>query len=236
MRRYSKSLINKAIELRSQGLTYSEISHSLHQIIPKGTYNSWFKNMTLPSHYYKKIKDLNRNHLKNSRLLAIEVNKKKRKVYLEKIDKNNLNTSILINDIQTAKIALSTLCLGEASKYKASKSFSLGNSDPRIIYIFLSLLKKCFDFNIEKVRCTVQCRADQNTQELERYWQEQTGIPKRLFYKTRIDPRTIGKKTKKKDYMGVLRVNYIDTKVQLELESLSNLVYNQLKQKFGPEV
>lgn len=130
------------------------------------------------------------------------------------------------------------LCLGEASKYKASKSFSLGNSDPRIIYIFLSLLKKCFDFNIEKVRCTVQCRADQNIKDLEQYWIKETGVPKRLFYKTRIDPRTIGKPTKKKDYKGVLRVNYIDTRVQLELESLANLIYNQLnKTKYkGPEV
>lgn len=236
MRRYDKTIVEQAKLYRSQGFTYSEISKKLNLTIPKGTYNSWFKGLILPPHYYKKVKDLNKNHLAASRFLALEVRKKKRIEYLESIDKINLKTSILINDIQTAKIALSMLCLGEASKYKASRSFSLGNSDPKIIHIFLSLLKRCFDFNIEKVRCTVQCRADQDTEKLESYWQEQTRLPKRLFYKTRIDPRTIGKKTKKKDYMGVLRVNYIDTRVQLELESLSNLVYNQLKQKSGPEV
>ncbi len=61
-----------------------------------------------------------------------------------------------------------------------------------------------------------------------------TGIPKRLFYKTRIDSRTVGKPTLKKDYKGVLRVDYFDTKVQLDLESLADLIYNRLVIKKGP--
>lgn len=234
MKRYDKSIIDWAKNLRAQGFTYSEISNQINLKIPKGTYNSWFKHVVLPPNYYKKIKDLNILHLKNSRLLALEINKQKRNEYLENIDKNNLNTSGMIENIETAKIALAMLCLGEASKYKASRSFSLGSSDSRIIIIFLSLLKICFDFKPEKLRCTVQCRADQNIEELEKFWIKETGIPKRLFYKTRIDPRTIGKPTIKKDYKGVLRVNYIDTNVQLELESLSNLIYNQLHKTNGP--
>jgi len=125
------------------------------------------------------------------------------------------------------------LCLGEARKYNSSGSFSLGSSDPRIIIIFLVLLEVCFDYNQDKVRCTVQCRADQDTKELEGFWQDVTRIPRKLFYKTRIDPRTIGKPTKRLDYRGVLKVDYFDTKVQLELESLSSLVYNQLKLKWA---
>lgn len=127
------------------------------------------------------------------------------------------------------------LCLGEARKYNSkTSSFYLGSSDPKIIIIFLAFLKICFDFKLEKVRCTVQCRADQNIEELEKYWMGITKIPKSLFYKAQIDPRTIGKPTKKIDYKGVLRVNYLDTKVQLELESLSKLLYNKLQLKHGP--
>ena len=127
------------------------------------------------------------------------------------------------------------LCLGEASKYKSKNTaFNLGSSDQRIIIIFISLLKTCFDFKLEKIRCTVQCRADQNVESLEKYWIGITGIPKRLFYKAQIDPRTINKLTKNKDYKGVLRVNYLDTRVQLELESLSQLIYNKLQLRHGP--
>ena len=57
---------------------------------------------------------------------------------------------------------------------------------------------------------------------------------KRLFYKPLVDPRTKGKPTKKSNYRGVLKVDYFSTRVQLELESLADLVYNQVH--LGPEV
>ncbi len=62
--------------------------------------------------------------------------------------------------------------------------------------------------------------------ELEKYWMNVTKVPKRLFYKSRIDPRTIGKPTRKKEYKGVLKIDYFDSKVQHDLESLENLMYN----------
>ena len=231
---YSKILIQEAKELRLKGQTYREIRRRLNLIIPKSTLSSWFKDIVLPKYYYNKISKLNIEHLKKARLIAIETNKVKRQEFLGGLDKINLTIADSIQSHETAKIALAMLCLGEASKYKSTKSFSLGNSDPRIIIIFFSLLRICFDFNLEKIRCTVQCRADQNVEELERFWQNVTGVPKRLFYKTRIDPRTIGKPTKKIDYKGVLRINYLDTKVQLELESLSSLIYNKLLLRYGP--
>ena len=80
---------------------------------------------------------------------------------------------------EIAKIALAMLCLGEASKTRGS--FSLGSTDPRIITLFIELLKKCFTFDLEKIRCTVQCRADQNIELLETYWLNITKIPKKLF-------------------------------------------------------
>lgn len=235
MRRYNEALIQEAIKLRSEGQTYTEIRHALNFKIPKGTFHSWFKNIVLPKDYYSKIAKLNRDHLKQARLIAAEVNKVKRQEFLSNLDKINLTIAGSIHDPKTAKIALAMLCLGEASKYKSkTTAFSLGNSDPRIIIIFISLLKFCFDFKLEKVRCTVQCRADQDVESLEKYWMGVTKIPKTLFYKAQIDPRTIGKPTKNKDYKGVLRINYLDTKVQLELESLSELIYNKLQLTDGP--
>lgn len=93
----------------------------------------------------------------------------------------NIPVANQIGELNTAKIALAMLCLGEASKYdpKTGRRFYLGNTDPRII--FIELLKRCFRFDMEKVRCTVQCRADQNTEKLERYWRRVTKIPKNCF-------------------------------------------------------
>jgi hypothetical protein len=228
MQYYGVDLIQKAIKLRSKGKTYEEIRKELHVKIPKGTLHSWFKNVVLPKSYYDRVSKLNVEHLKKARVVAVEANKIRRQDFLNQLDKVNLPIAELINNYEPAKIALAMLCLGEASKSKSTKSFNLGSSDPRIIVIFLALLKICFNFNPEKVRCTVQCRADQNVKELEKFWQNATDVPKRLFYKAQIDPRTVGKPTKKIDYKGVLRVDYLDTKVQLELESLSELIYNRV--------
>jgi hypothetical protein len=235
--KYSNNTIKEAHKLRSLGKTYSEIRNNLSIIIPKSTLSIWCKNITLSSPQIERINKLNLANLAKARLTAATTNKIKRKKLLEEIETINTPISKTISSPKIAKIALAMLCLGEASKYNilTRSAFHLGSSDPRIITIFLALLKKCFNFELEKIRCTVQCRADQNIEVLEKFWMDITEVPKRLFYKAQIDPRTKGKPTKKKYYKGVLRIDYFDTKVQLELESLSHLIYNLLR-KDGPVV
>ncbi len=230
MQRYPQSVIIQAQQLRSSGKTYFEIKQELGMLIPKSTLSGWCTKVKLPPNYQEKIKQLSSQNLHRGRLLALVSNKIKREKFFQESSKINLPISLKVHDRNVAKIALSMLCLGEATKSKGgAKSLSLGNSDPRIVKLFIVLLKKCFDsFSTEKVRCTVQCRADQNIEELENFWISTTGIPKRLFYKARIDPRTIGKPTKKKNYKGVLRVDYFDSKIWHELETLADLVYNQV--------
>ena len=227
MSKYSNEIINKVRELRSLGQTYGEIRSHLNLEIPKSTLSDWCRNVDLPKNYKERIIALNLTNLNKGRLIAKEINKIKREEFFRKLEEINSPISEKLQNPDVSKIALSMLCLGEARKYTPNGgTFSLGSSDPRIVMIFLKLLKRCFNFNLEKVRCTVQCRADQNIKELEKFWLKVTNIPERLFYKARIDPRTVGKPTKNKDYKGVLKVDYFDTKVQLELESLSQLIYN----------
>ncbi len=233
MHRYPAYLIEQVRRLRTSGKTYGEINKTLQLKIPKSTLFEWCKNVTLPEDYMERITKLNLINLHRGRTIALEINKIRREKFLEEIRQCNIPIAKTISDVSISKIALAMLCLGEASKYSSKhRAFSLGSSDPRIITIFIELLKKCFDFKPEKIRATVQCRADQNTKMLENYWRGITGIPENLFYKTRIDPRTIGSPTKKLEYKGVLVIDYFDTKVQLELEFLADLVYNQLSK--GP--
>jgi len=231
--RYPKQLIRTIQRLRSEGKTYGEIQKILHLRIPKSSLSWQCKNVILPKSYQERIDVLNAISLTKGRIIGAEINRLKREQFFQLILKNNTPVAKMIKDKLIGKIALAMLCLGEASKYnpKTKKTFYLGNSDPKIIIIFLQLLKKCFPFHIEKIRATVQCRADQDTIALKNFWQKTTGIPEHLFYKPLIDPRTKGKPTKKTNYHGVLRVDYFDTKVQLELESLSDLIYNELHSK-----
>lgn len=234
MNHYSPTLKAKILKLRTDGKTYSEIKKTINLTIPKSTLSSWCRQISMPRSYTQKINSLNQKNLIRSRKIAWKTNRINHQKYLDQIDKDNLPIAKYIQDKSTALIALSMLCLGEASKSTTKHhSFSLGSSDPRIIVIFLTLLKTFKTYNPRKTRCTVQCRADQNITTLEGYWQKITKIPSCQFYPARKDNRTIGKPTQNPQYHGVLVVDYYDRKVQLTLESLANLVYNLLKNK-GP--
>ena len=213
-----------------------EISTLVNRKIPKSTLTEWCKEISLPSDYLEKINKLNSKNLGKARSIAVAINRIKREELLTTIQQTNLPIAQHIISKEVAKIALAMLCLGEASKSGGSSNFYLGSSNPKIIILFIELLKYCFDFKPEKIRATVQCRSDQDIQKLEKYWQTVTKIPSTQFYKTRIDPRTIGKPTRKAEYKGVLKVDYFNRKIQLELESLSNLIYNIVSEWAGSAV
>jgi hypothetical protein len=211
----------QVVELRKEGKTYGEIQSILGKKIAKSTLSYWCRNIPLPPNYRSRVVDLVLVGLQKSRAYALvkkrEIKEKNHEDLVEKYQP----LKKLMDDEQVAMIALSMLCLGEASK---TNNLYLGSSDIRIIRLFVGLLKRCFDFDLEKVRCTVQCRADQDIEKLEEYWIHETGIPKRLFYKTRIDPRTIGRATLKSDYKGVLKVDYFNSQIQKTLKVLYNLL------------
>ncbi len=236
MNTYKQKVKDKVKELRRSGKTYTEINGIVGLKIPKSTISTWCKDISLSrdKKYFKKIQQLRSVSLNKARQKALYVNKLKRQKYLKSIEDKNLPIVKYIDNNPVAMIALSMLCLGEASKSKTKhKSFTLGSSDPRIIVIFLTLLKRMPNFVENKLRFTIQCRADQNIKKLEKYWGNIINMPRKCFCPTRTDPRTIGKTTKNINYKGVLVVDYYDRKAQLMLESLADLVYNRLKNNWA---
>ncbi|MBI3380286.1 hypothetical protein HY029_06045 [Candidatus Gottesmanbacteria bacterium] len=230
--RYKNNIIAKAKKLRMRGKTYTEIKKYFKLSIPKSTLVSWFRDIKLPRNYPERIRKLNLENLKKARLLHIKKSFERRKKLLKTYKEKNNGLIKKASEVGYAKIGLSMLWLGEGSKQRGV--FRVGSSDPRIVKLFLWFIKKCYQFDLSKVRCTLQCRADQNIPELEKYWINITNIPKRLFYKARIDPRTIGKQTINKEYKGVLRVDYFDVKIQDEMAVIADMLYNQTLP--GPEV
>lgn len=216
-------LINRVQVLRSSGKTYGDIRNILKEKIPKSTLSYWCRRIPLPTEYNHKIKEIIKNNAAKGRAVALLVNKKKRKQYLETISRRNAHLPKLLKDKDVAKLTLAILYLTEGSR-KQRGSLTLGNSDPMIIRLFLKLLRLCYVVDEEKLRCTLQCRADQKIKELEEFWSKTTNIPLNLFYKAQIDPRTIDRPSKNLDYKGVCRINYFSANVFNELKSIYDLV------------
>ena|SRR3989344_4011073 len=218
-----KGLKIKAQDLRVKGRTYSEIQSLLNTKIPKSTLSYWCRNLNIPLGYQRKIKEYNKFNLKKAQKIALAMNKIRREAYLKTIRDRNLYLVNELKNLETAKITLAVLYAAEGSKSRRS-SVMFGNSDPLLINLFLRLLRFCYTIDEGKFRCTLQCRADQNVRELEKFWSEVTKIPLTQFYKVQVDQRTLNKPSKKPDYKGVCRIDYFSAELSLDLKSILKII------------
>ncbi len=203
------TLKERAKEFRSEGMTYAEINKRLGVIVPKGTLNYWCRNIQLGHRYNQKLREINRVNLQKARDKAAQVNRIRRREYLESLLTSNRHLAETIRNKDVAKIALAVLYLGEGGKSWKKDSLYFGNADPAVIELYLKLLRYCYSLDGSKFRCTVQCRADQDPAKLQKFWARITGIPNKQFYKPQVDRRTVGKPTAKVDYKGVCRIDYL---------------------------
>lgn len=220
--RYSH-LKSEAISLRKQGKMYSEIQEILNEKVPKSTLSLWFKEVKFSKAQNEVLKRRIENKLIESRKIAHKIIRERRNEYLKQVEARVSHLKNVIKNKDTAKIALAMLYLGEGSKNR-NGSMTIGNSDPRIIGLFINLMKKCYEIDSRKFRCTLQCRADQNIKELEKFWSDTTGIPLSQFYEAKIDPRTIGKKSKNENYKGVCRIDYFSADLYNELTKIAEVI------------
>lgn len=149
--------------------------------------------------------------------------KKRREDRREIVYAENQYLAEILRDKEVSKIALAMLYLGEGAKSEHD-GVRFGNSNPNIIRLFLDLFMKCYQVDVSKFRIRIQCRADQNFKSLEKFWRAVINMHGVRFYPTWSDKRTIGKPTKRQEYMGVCCISYLDTKIQFELVNVGNLL------------
>ena len=218
-----KLIRQRAVLLRKQGRTYGEIVHILGNI-PKGTLSSWLGDVHISLRGQRRRHRAVDRQLRHARQRAILVKTESRREYFDVLKVKNMHLMMHTENKNVAKLLLAMLYAAEGAKGKNTASLVFGNSDPRIIRIFLMLLRACYQLDERKFRCTVQCRADMHPKTLERFWARVTKIPRQQFYATSIDPRTIGKKSNKPAYKGVCRVQYFSAELFHNLMIIFELI------------
>lgn len=219
------SVRKKVQKLRSLGHTYSEIKSSLGFNIPQSTLSYWCKPVKLPPFYYRKLEKISEVSRAKGRETMLVKRRKESALFFKKTKEQNARLLKKIDiDSDVKKIALVILYLGEGSKWKSHRGLMLGSSDPDIIRLYIKLLNDVYSISKSLLRARILYRADQNLKRLTNFWSNITGLPKEYFYKTKPDPRTIGKPTKNKDYKGVCVISCAGTKIQLELEIIAKMI------------
>lgn len=212
-----------AMRWRNKGFTYGEIIKKVGINIPKSTLSEWFRDLKLSTTASKRLNDIIGHKIKIAQFNARKTIRKNRIQYLDNVANRVKHLGPYMKNKDVAKIALAMIYFGEGAKNRRG-SLMLGNSDVSLIKLFLDLLKFCYNIDESKFRCTLQCRADQNIPKLERFWSGVTKIPKKQFYKARIDPRTIGRKSKKPEYKGVCRIDYFSADIFNELKIIIEII------------
>lgn len=224
-----KEVKEKAKRLRLGGKTFQEINFVLGTKIPKSTFSTWFREIIIPPEASERIHKERNAKLKEAQKKAVLVSRAIKKRYFYNLLLKNKDLKKFLEKKEIAKIVLATLYLGEGTKNKRS-AVVFGNSDPEIVKLFLQLLRRVFKIDEKKFRCTLQGREDQNIKKLEAFWSSVTEIPLSQFYTARIDPRSKGKASKKPDYKGVCRVDYLSANVFHEIMVMCDVLTGNTNQ------
>lgn len=213
--------------LRSQGYSYSEINQKLSKSRSKSTLSYWFRDIPLSKVEQEQIRNRFSHKLSEARQRSLINRKEARKAYLDSVARRTEGLEIVLKDERTRKALLGALYLAEGSKNSGTLTFA--NSNPAIIRLYLYLLRTCFSVNEKKLRCTVLARADQPIRELNLFWERVTAIPSEQFYAARVDARTYGKPTKKIEYKGVCRIDYISADLFHEIMSIGTILTSSVR-------
>jgi hypothetical protein len=214
---YDRSVKEKAINLRLRGKTYNEIADKLP--VAKSTLSLWLKECPIPAR--SRAKARKKYFLKHVQALGAAANHQKKVEMCERLRKEARTEvgAIKIEDLLLAKSVLSALYWAEGSK-NDSNGITFANTDPNLLKLFITLLRRCYDINEKRIRIRLNLHWYHSKEEVQQYWSRLLDIPIDQFKKTYVKKRSQTKRFRK-NYMGICFIRYSDSKLQRSLMSFA---------------
>lgn len=220
----NEKLKAEAIALRQKGYSYPMIEKELK--VGRSTLSGWFKNLKLSEDISFLINDRKKKNLIKIRKKALAMLKKQKEKTLKEIRKKvNEDFKEVFFSNKFKELLLVMLYLGEGFKRKST--VGLGNSNPKIMAVFVKLLKEIYSVKEDNIFCSLHLRYDQDVDKETEYWSKIIGIDKSRFRKAQFDRRTIGIKTWD-TYHGVCSVYFHNAKVEKRLTYLQEFLLNKI--------
>lgn len=211
MRKWPEDLRLKARQLRSENRSIGEISRLLE--VPKTTLYYWITDLKRPAYitreeklkHLERIREMGRAALKNLRM-------KRLKNIQERVQKEvrscpHYNKGIL-------KALLAFLYWAEGTKIRGTLIFT--NTDPDLILLYITLLRKCYAIDENKLRARLHLHHYHNPEESLNFWSKLTGIPKSKFGKIYIKPRSKTRKFRE-NFAGICFIKYYSEDLRYEV-------------------
>jgi transposase len=96
-------------------------------------------------------------------------------------------------------------------------TIDLGNSDPKMIQLFLKFLRVIYGIDESRLRVRLYCYANQNIDSIKKYWSKITGISLKQFIKPYVRKDFSLDKIDKMKY-GLAHIVYSDKKLFLQIK------------------
>lgn len=215
----------KAISLRKQGYSLSEISDTLD--IAKSSASLWVKDIILSKHARQKIEKKRldaRNRAGATHRKRVDKKFSDARAYGEEvIAKAAINAD-------TARLLCAIMYWCEGTKIRRGEILSFTNSDPLVIASFLKLLRKGFSIDEQKLRVNIHLHEYHDAGAQLRFWSKVTTIPLTQFHRPYQKPHT-GIRTRER-YQGCASIRYLNVDFGRRLEAIAIAFLN----KEGPIV
>lgn len=200
------SIKERAIKLRKEGGTYSEILKEIP--VAKSTLSEWFREVSLSKKQYQRLTEKKLAAAKRGGVV-------KREQRLKRVEEICASAFADIKHISKRELWLIGIILywAEGTKekeYHPGSQLMFGNSDPRMIKLFVKwLLNSC---GLSRDRLTFEIYIHKNSKNnievVRKYWSDVTGFSikefSRVYYKTNVI------KTNRRNidnlYYGLIRV------------------------------
>ncbi|MFC1674825.1 hypothetical protein ACFL1K_02950 [Candidatus Omnitrophota bacterium] len=177
---------NKAIGLRKNGKTFSEILQEVP--VTRGSLSHWLRDINLTSRQILRIRYKN-DEIKKKFIQYNALKKKRSKSSKAIIFKDAAGA---INNLSQVELKLVGIALYWAEGCNNSKwgSVCFTNSDARMIRLMMSWFRKICKVPEEKFRIRVQCHGKENAAKAQEYWSQVANIPLAQFTApyTRVSP------------------------------------------------
>ena len=172
----------KAIQLRKQGKTYSEILNMLN--IPKSTLSGWLSDFPLTKWQFAVLEE----NIKKRKFLSIEKMRRTmarmRKDRLQKLYRSEKKRLL---PLRKREVYLAGLFLYWGEGVKGLKAaVGLNNTDPKVVKFYLHWLTNCLGVPKNELKAYVHLYEDMDVDQSMGFWSRELSIPKKQFLKPYI--------------------------------------------------
>lgn len=199
--RWALSIKEKARELRKQGYSFGQLTTELN--VSKSTLHAWIRDVKRP----EKFSQLDRiRWAKEIQPLGAAMQKQKREQRISNLMaeiKTEIHTTIINSEMK--KALLSALYWSEGSKGRGMLVFA--NTDPRLVLLFTTLLRECYQVQESKFRVRLHLHYYHSEKPIKLFWSKLLKIPEDQFTKTYRKHRS-KERTFRRNFGGICFLKY----------------------------